>query len=158
MRISKKIIKLSLILIVIILFLSIILLMSTLSSKDASSLEGARSAFGNADTKTHRKFKIESEEEGLYNIGEYQVNLNSDQYLVLNLSVKCTKGSFEILQKNSVLIQNAVIDTFATYDSIYLPNTVPGKERLKQKLKQKINSAFEKQQIEEVYFNKYLIR
>lgn len=158
MRISKKIIKLSLILIVLILFLSIILLMSTLSSKDASSLEGARSIFGNADTQTHRKFKIESEEEGLYNIGEYQVNLNSDQYLVLNLSVKCTEGSFGILQKNSVLIQNAVIDTFATYDSIYLPNTVPGKERLKQKLKQKINSAFEKQQIEEVYFNKYLIR
>ena len=132
--------------------------MSTLSSKDASSLDGARSAFGNADTQTHRKFKIESEEEGLYNIGEYRVNLNSDQHLVLNLSVKCTEGSFAILQKNSVLIQNAVIDTFATYDSIYLPNTVPGKERLKLKLKQKINSAFEKQQIEEVYFNKYLIR
>lgn len=157
-RIHKKIIKISLIVVIFIIFLSIVLLMSTLLPKEKSSLENVGYSFGSANTHMHRKFKIESKEEGLYNIGEYRVNLDSNKHLTLNLSLKCTGNAFGILLKNSVLIQNAVIDTFATYGSIYLPNTLPGKERLKIKIKQKVNDAFEDELIEEVFFNKYLIR
>ncbi len=144
--------------VIFILFLSIILFLSTLLSKEKSSMQNVGYAFGSADTHMHRKFKVESKEEGLYNIGEYRVNLNSDKHLILDLSIKCKEDSFGLVLKNSILIQNAVIDTFATYDSIYLPNTLPGKERLKVKLRQKINDAFEDRLIEEVYFNKYIIR
>ena len=157
-KINKKIIKISLIFIIFIIFFSIILLMSNLLPKEKSSLENVGYTFGNADSHMHRKFKVESEDEGLYNIGEYKVNLSTSKYLTLDLSIKCAKDSFSLLLKNKILIQNAVIDTFATYGSIYLPNTSTGKERLKIKIKQKINDAFVDNLIEEVYFNKYLIR
>ena len=157
-QINKKILRVTLILITLIIFFSIILFMSTLLPKEKSSLQNVGYSFGSAETHMHRKFKVESEDEGLYNLGEYKVNLTTDRYLTLDLSVKCPQNSFDLLLRNKILIQNAVIETFATYGSIHFPDTPLGKARLKSKIRRKINDTFAQGMIEEVYFNKFLIR
>ncbi len=157
-KINKKILKTSLALTIFILFSSVIILMSSLLNTKKSSLQDLGYTFSKSGNTTPRKFKVESEEESIYNLGEYRVNLNARNYLTFDLSVKCPDESFHTLLENNILIQNAVLDTFSTYGEIYMPNTVSGKERIKKKIKQNIYDAFGHSLIEEVYFNKYLIR
>jgi len=151
---NKNFIKAGVILIVLVLFLSIILLLGSSLSEKRSSLENVGYLFD----RSHRNFTLESPQEGIYNLGEYQVNISSDKLLVLNLSIKCAQDSFHTLLSNKVVIQNAVIDAFSIYGGIHFPNTTSGKENIKKKITQNIYESLGYPLVEEVYFNKFIIQ
>ncbi len=155
---NKKIIQTSLAIVAFILLISIILLVSSLLPKKKSSLDQLGYTFGNSSIETQRRFQIESQEENIYNLGEYKVNISSNNYLILNLSVKCQEESFSLLQQHKILIQNAVIETFSMYGDNYFPDTPKGKETIKRKIKENISKHLGCPLVTDVYFNKFLIR
>ncbi len=155
---NKKIIKISLFLIILIIVTSIILLASSLLPQKKSSLNQLGYAFGNNSIKAQRRFQVESHEKNIYNLGEYRVNISSENYLTFNLSIKCNQKAFATLQENKILVQNAVIETFSMYGDYYFPDTVSGKEKIKRKIKENISNSLGHPLVTDVYFNKFLIQ
>lgn len=155
---DKKIIKIALILVIFVIFTSIVLIMSSLlPEKKAPSLKHLGSAFSRSNSSDHREFRIESKEEGIYNLGEYKVNIDSNKLLTLNISVKCLDDASDTLFENSILIQNAVLTAFDMQGGVYHLDRVSGKERIKQRIKENIYETFGHPLVEEIYFNKFLI-
>ena len=155
---NKKFIKISLLLVILIIVTSIILLASSLLPEKKSSLNQLGYAFGNNGIERQRRFQIESDEENIYNLGEYRVNISSENYLTFNLSIKCEHEAFKTLQENKILVQNAVIETFSMYGDYYFPNTASGKEKIKRKIKENISRSLGHSLATDVYFNKFLIQ
>lgn len=157
MKKKNKLTKISLVIAVLIIFLSVIVMISSFLSEKKSSF--GHTGFGKMmQIKGSRKFTIESEEEHIYNLGEYQVNLTRDKHLLLNLSVRSAEDSFEKLLENKIVVQNAVIEAFSTYGGIAMPTTAAGKNSIKNKIMQNINESPASPMIEEVYFNKFIIQ
>ena len=156
-KIPKKIIRFFLSLILLIVFITIILVLNSLLPKNKSSLNDIGHAFSKSHNNLDRRFKIESQKEGIVNLGEYKVNITANKHLTFNLSVKCSDGSYTTLLENNILIQNAVISAFDMYGGIHFLNTPSGKAHLKNKLQQNIYNALGKSLVKEIYFNKYLI-
>ncbi len=157
-KIKKNITKIALVFILVIIFISLILFMASLASKKESSLQNIGRIFDTSNSNAHRKFKIESEKEYIYNIGEYQVNLDRHKHLVFNLSIKCKYNAFHTIIEKNILIQNAVLDSFSTYNSIGIPYTSYGHEYVKKKIKEHLIKVFQEPIIEEIYFNKFIIQ
>ncbi len=115
-------------------------------------------AFGSASIETNRKFTVESKQDNIYNIGDYDVNIDNTHHLRFNVSISCQDECLGTLLKNKIIIQNAVIETFSIYGNNYRPNTSDGKKKIKNKIQQNINNYLGSPLITEVYFNKFLIR
>jgi flagellar basal body-associated protein FliL len=156
-KIDKKIIRFILAAVVLVVFISIIILLNSLLNKKQSSLDNIGYSFGKSHSDLHRKIIIESKDEGIFNMGEYRVNITPNRLLTLNLSIKCQNDAYTTLLKNNIALQNAVIGAFDMYGGIHFLDTPSGKDRLKSKIKQNMSDALGKPLVEEIYFNKYLI-
>ena len=101
----------------------------------------------------------------IVNLGDFTVNIAGDKKLILNISLKykdkdknkdnwlsIDAAKNEILSKDAIL-RDAVIHTFSNSNSARVTN-----HRMKKELIKKINTYLSKGEIEEVYFNKYLIQ
>ncbi|MCK9492334.1 MAG: flagellar basal body-associated FliL family protein [Sulfurimonas sp.] len=97
------------------------------------------------------------------NLGDFTVNIAGDKKLILNISLKyknkdgnswlSTNGvKNEILVKGDVL-RDAVIHTFSNSNSARATNN-----KMKKELVQNINAYLSEGEIEEVYFNRFLIQ
>lgn len=155
---NKKIIRSILFIVLFLILFSIILLITSALPKKRSSLESIGYSFGSNSLESHRRFHLESKEENIYNLGEYRVNISNDKLLIFNLSVKCQDDAFKTLQKNDILVQHSVIESFSMYGNNYLPDTLKGKQKIKQKIKANIYKNLKNAIVKEVYFNKFLIR
>ncbi len=157
-NVNKKIIKSILVVVIIMILLSVILLINLVIPKKQASLNDIGNAFGSSKLHTNRKFTVESKKEHIYNIGDYDVNIDNTHHLRFNVSIKCQDESLSNLLENKILIQNAVIETFSIYGNNYRPNTTDGKEKIKKKIKQNIDKYLDQPLVTEVYFNKFLIQ
>ncbi len=157
-KINKKIIRATLASVILMILVSIGLLVNSVLPKKQTSLNNIGYAFGSSKIQTSRKFMVESKEEHIYNIGDYDVNIDNTHHLRFNVSIKCLDESLNTLLENKILIQNAVIETFSIYGNNYRPNTVDGKNKIKNKIKQNIDKYLDHPLVAEVYFNKFLIR
>jgi flagellar basal body-associated protein FliL len=155
---NKKIIRVILVIVMLIVLLSIILVVSSVLPKKQTSLNDIGYAFGSSKLHTNRKFTVESKEEHIYNIGDYDVNIDNTHHLRFNVSIKCQDEPLSTLLENKILIQNAVIETFSIYGNNYRPNTTNGKEKIKKKIRQNIDKYLDHPLVTEVYFNKFLIQ
>jgi len=155
---KKSVNKIVLAAVIFIIIFSIALLVSGTSSKKSSSvsyLGSGMHAFGKSSS---RMFIVESEEDNVYYLGEYVVNLTHNTKLLFQLSVKCKEDSFDTMRDSSILVQNAVLEVFASTGSLRSPRTPKGKEALKEKLVKQINSYVGSGVVEEIYFKKYIIQ
>ena len=155
---NKSISKIILAVVSFIIIFSIALFVSTTKSKKSSSvsyLGSGSHAFGKSSS---RMFIVESEDENVYYLGEYVVNLTHNSKLLFQLSVKCEEDSFEMMQGSSILVQNAILEVFASTGSLRSPRTTKGKKALKEKLVKQINSYVGTGVVEEIYFKKYIIQ
>ena len=159
LKVKKKITRNILILVILIVVVSILLLIFSLSSGKKSSVSYKSHINKNYLTsKSSRHFSVESSDEKIYNLGDYNVNLNSRKLLILNISVQCTKDSFDTLTENDIIIQNAVLDAFSNYSSVYTATTNEGKEQMKEHILENINTAVHEPLITKIYFNKFIIQ
>ena len=62
------------------------------------------------------------------------------------------------MRDSSILVQNAVLEVFASTGSLQSPRTSKGKEALKAKLVKQINSYVGSGMVQEIYFKKYIIQ
>jgi len=97
------------------------------------------------------------------NLGDFTVNIAGDKKLILNISLKyknkdgdkwlVTNGiKNEILDKGDVL-RDAVIHTFSNSNSARATNN-----KMKKELIKNINAYLSEGEIEDVYFNRFLIQ
>ncbi|WP_031347775.1 flagellar basal body-associated FliL family protein [Sulfurimonas hongkongensis] len=97
------------------------------------------------------------------NLGDFTVNIAGDKKLILNISLKYKEknknawistgaAKNEILAKGDVL-RDAVIHTFSNSNSARVTN-----HRMKKELVKNINTYLSEGEIEEVYFNRFLIQ
>ena len=109
LKIKKSIHKTILLLVLLIIIVSILLLGFSLVSSKKTKVK--YKGFGNIQllSKAHRRFSVESREEKIYNIGQYEVNLNRNKLLIFNLSLQCSEEAFDVLQDKNILIQNRII-------------------------------------------------
>ena len=157
-KLNKKIIRIILVLVILMISSSVILLVNSVLPKKQTSLNDIGYAFGSAKIHTNRKFTVESKKENIYNIGDYDVNVDNIHHLKFNVSIKCQNESLDTLLENKILIQNAVIETFSIYGNNYRPNTTNGKDKIKNKIKNNIDKYLSHPLVTEVYFNKFLIQ
>jgi len=98
----------------------------------------------------------------MVNLGDFTINIAGDKKLILNISLKYknkNKDSWlstggaknEILSKGDIL-RDAVIHTFSNSNSARVTNS-----RMKKELVKNINAYLSEGEIEEVYFNRFLI-
>ena len=159
LRINKNINKSILIFVMLIFFISILLFVSSLSSKKKNSVSYKNFGQRVLPSSVTRRSSVESAQENTYNIGDYEVNLTPYRRLKLNISVQSNDESFQTLTDNNILVQNAVLEAFGNYSSIHKAGSVKGKEKIKKHIKDNINNSLPQAPIiEKVYFNKFLIR
>lgn len=158
LKIKKTLTRNVLILVILIVLISILLLIFSLSSGKKSSVTYKTHNNNYLTSKIHRRFSVESNKENIYNLGDYNVNLNQRKHLILNISVQCTQDSFKILVQNNIIIQNAVLEAFANYSSIYMASTNEGKEQIKRHILGNINNALHEPIVTQIYFNKFIIQ
>jgi len=158
LKVKKSISKIILLFVIFILTLSIILLLLSLESNHDNSSRYKSYGSSKYSSQFHRHITIESIQDKIYNLGQYEVNLNAQRLLVLNISIQCTSEAFEFLQDNTIIVQNAVIETFSSYGSIAMANTEEGKRKIKQRLLNNINKGLHKPLVSEIYFNKFIIQ
>lgn len=104
-------------------------------------------------------------DDSIANLGDFVFNISGDRKLVANIAIKykSTKNDTyffnnqddvknEILKK-SVILRDATINTMLGY-SIADPND----EEMREKLRDTLNKNLANSEIEEVYFNKFIIR
>ena len=156
-KINKNIIRIILLLVVLLVFITLLFVVNSLLDKKQPSLDNIGYVFSKSHSDLHRKIIIESKDEGIFNLGEYRVNITPNKLLTFNLSIKCPVDSYTTLLKNDIVLQNAVIDAFHMYGGIHYLNTPSGKDKLKRKIKQNMYEALGKPLVKELYFNKYLI-
>lgn len=157
-QLNKKIIRITLVIVILMISSSVVLLVKTVLPKKQTSLNDIGYAFGNSKLHTNRRFTVESKEEHIYNIGDYDVNIDNIHHLRFNVSIKSQEESLGTLLNNKVLIQNAVIETFSIYGNNYRPDTTRGKEKIKKKIQENIDKYLSQPLVTEVYFNKFLIQ
>jgi len=110
-----------------------------------------------------RSVKIESDT--IANLGDFNFNIADNKTLVANISLKYKSDSensgwfnnkdsvdVEIIKK-SVLLRDAVINTMIGND-----RATVNSERIRKELKKSINKNLTCGEVEEVYFNKFLIQ
>ncbi len=96
------------------------------------------------------------------NLGDFTVNIAGDKKLILNISLKYkdkNKDSWlsssdiknEILTKGDIL-RDAVIHTFSNSNNARASN-----DKMKEELMKNINTCLSQGEIEDVYFNRFLI-
>jgi len=97
------------------------------------------------------------------NLGDFTVNIAGDKKLILNISLKYKEknknawistgaAKNEILAKGDIL-RDAVIHTFSNSNSARVSN-----HRMKKELVKNINAYLSEGEIEDVYFNRFLIQ
>jgi len=153
---KKKINKLFLIILILIMAFSLFIIVSSVLSKQGAS--ASFESFGSFATGKKRGFSIESKENNVYNIGNYEVNLNSDKLLIIDLSIQSEKDSYKNILEHNIVIQNAVLDAFSNYETTYSAITPQGKKHIKKHIKDNINKTLSDAPIKEVYFNKFIIQ
>lgn len=158
LKIDKRLSRTILVLILLIIVVSILLLIFSVSSGKKAPVTFKSHGINQLFSKGHRSFSIESHQENIYNIGDYNVNLDRSRLLILNLSVKCTQESFDTLIDYNILIQNAVLEAFSDYSTLRMATTTKGKEKIKKDILENINEALHKPIVKQVYFNKFIIQ
>ena len=154
----KSLNKTILVLIVLIIFVTILLLIFSMSSGKKSSVAYKTLGSNQLSAQSHRRFSIESSQDQIYNIGDYTVNLDRNRMLILNISIKCEKESFETLVDYNVIVQNAVLEAFSDQSKLRMATTNKGKERIKKDIESNINMSLHQPIVKEVYFTKYIIQ
>ena len=156
LKIQKNLIRTILLFVGLIFIFTIILFAYSALSEKKTSVKYKNTSF--LQQQVHRRFQIESTEDKIYNLGEYQVNLTANKFLILDLSVNCAKESYDTFLDNNILIQNAVLEAFSTYGDIPMPTSRSGKETIKKRLIKNINDSLRENLVQEIYFKKYLIQ
>lgn len=110
------------------------------------------------ESKQQRHFSIESRQDKIYNIGDYTVNLDRNRMLRLNVSVRCNQESFQTFVDYDILVQNAVLDSFADCRKLRMATTKKGKEKIKQDIELNINKSLHQHIVDEVFFTKFIIQ
>jgi len=154
----KNLNKTILILVLLIILVSILLLIFSASSGKKSSTVYKTHGSNKLSAQSHRRFSIESNQDNIYNIGDYTVNLDRNRMLILNISVKCTQESFETFTDYNILVQNAVLEAFSDYSTLRLATTTKGKERIKKDILNNINNSLHEPIVKQIYFNKFIIQ
>jgi len=158
LKINKGLQKAILGLVLIIIVVSILLFAFSLGSSKKANVQYKSFGSNKFSSKGHRSFNIESAEENIYNLGQYEVNLNRRKLLILNLSIQCNEEAFETIQEKNILIQNAVIQTFADYGSMTMATSPKGKDKIKKNILDNINNSLHKPLVTQVYFNTFIIQ
>jgi len=153
----KKMNKIVLVIGVLIMAIAAFIIVSSSLGKKGSS--ASFESFGNISSgKTNRNFSVESSENNIYNIGYYEVNLDSNQLLIIDLSIQSEKDDYEKIRENKIFIQNAVLDAFSDYSSNGSAITPLGKNMIKKHIKDNINKSHSGTVIKQVYFNKFIVQ
>lgn len=113
-----------------------------------------------------KSMKIElNRDNSIANLGEFTFNISEDKKLIANISIKykAKKSSWfsfvndknikEELLKKSVILRDATIDTM-----IGNANANANSKQMRADLKNNINEVLVEGEIEEVYFNKFIIQ
>lgn len=99
------------------------------------------------------------------NLGDFVFNISGDKKLIANISIKYKpvkdesswfSNSDEIKQeilKKGVILRDATIDTMLGYSTASANN-----EKMREKLKETLNKNLSSCEIEEVYFNEFIIQ
>ena len=105
--------------------------------------------------------KVESTGEGMMSLGDFTMNLSNNRILTTNISLKYRdkddswlssgKTKKEMLQK-SVVLRNSVIN--AMYSSEARSNN----EKIKEAIREDLNRHLSNGEVEEIYFNKFIIQ
>ena len=158
LKTTKGLNKTILALVLLIVLVSILLLIFSVSSGKKSPVSYKSHGINNFFDKSHRNFSVESSQDNIYNIGDYNVNLDRSRLLILNISIKSTQESFDTVTDYNILIQNAVLEAFADYSSLRMATTNKGKEKIKKDIMTNINQSLPEPIIKEIYFNKFIIQ
>lgn len=155
---NKNLKRILLALVIMIIMVSLIILIYAISSSKGSSIDfknnGSKSFMGS----DKRQFDVESSQDFIYNLGEYQVNISRDKYLILNFSVRCNDAMFDTIMKKNILVQNAVLETFAADGAHAYAATSNGKEKIKKQLIKNLNRVLGNDAIQEIYFKRYIVQ
>lgn len=95
-------------------------------------------------------------------LGDFTMNVANNKKLIANISLKFkqrddagwfeTDASTEIMEKG-IILRDATIDTLTNITNVNMEN-----EEIKANLKQNLNSKLKGGEIEEIYFNKFIVQ
>jgi len=105
--------------------------------------------------------KVQSTGDGIMSLGDFTMNLSNDRILTTNISLKYKdnddswlssgKTKKEMLQK-SVVLRNSVID------AMYTSEARTNNKRIKEAIRKDLNKHLSNGEVQEVYFNKFIIQ
>ena len=111
--------------------------------------------------KRHYSKKVEVIGDGMANLGDFHMNINGGKILTTNISLKYNnhdngiftldKTKSEITQKG-VILRNAVINAVHNSKYVNMQNN-----RIKTDIKNNLNKHLSNGQVEDIYFNKFII-
>jgi len=158
LKVKKNINKTILVLVLLILLVSVFLLILSVSSTHKSPITYKTHGKSGFFSKAKRHFNIESSQDNIYNLGEYNVNLNYNRILIINISIQTNQEAFDTLNDYNILIQSAVLDAFSDQSSLHMASTLQGKEKIKRHILANINKALHQPLVNKVYFNRFIIQ
>ena len=106
-----------------------------------------------------------NEENSLANLGDFVFNVAGDKKLIANISLKFKSykkdqswiiGDDSI--KNEILFKNAVLRDAIIDTMIGSSNATINNKRMREEIKNSINKKLSKGQIEDVYFNEFILQ
>ena len=97
-------------------------------------------------------FKRSSENDEILSLGDFTVNLASRK-LITKISIATDEDTIEMFMENQSVIRNDVINSI-----ISLKGRTTNQDTIAREIKNTLNSRFKKENIKDVYFEKFLIQ
>ncbi|MFA5232892.1 MAG: flagellar basal body-associated FliL family protein [Sulfurimonas sp.] len=169
---KEKIIK-GAIIVVLLLIIILLLILGVLSS-DFTKLKKYNIANDSPRESVYNRtilsnlsngMKVSISSENRANLGDFVFNISGDKKLIANIAIKYKpikddsswfSNRDEIEQeilKKGIILRDATINTMLGYSTASANN-----EKMRQKLKETLNKNLSKSEIEEVYFNEFIIQ
>ena len=105
--------------------------------------------------------KVKMQNNGMVNLGDFTINISKDKKLIANISLKLKENnSWEIgnsakkeISKKGVVLRDTVIKIMSQNHSVHVKNNTMKKEMIRE-----MNKYLSDTEVEELYFNKFLVR
>ena len=96
------------------------------------------------------------------NLGDFSMNVNGGKILTANISLKYKdKPSSSFFSSNDTkaeIIQKGAILRSAVINAIHGSHTTANSDKIKDEIKHNLNQHLSEGEVEEVYFNKFIIQ